>query len=105
MLEIATTLSIFVIAVYLATLIKFVLMSMIDEITNEPELVLFFGKDFIDLINNKYFGYSSYFIGSVGILRILLYKKVTEYLYNHYLNESEKMHICSTCNQKISEPN
>ena len=102
LLEIATTLSIFVIAVYLATLIKFVLMSMIDEITNEPELVLFFGKDFIDLINNKYFGYSSYFIGSVGILRILLYKKVTEYLYNRYLNESEKMHICSTCNQKIS---
>ncbi len=103
LLEIATTLLIFVMAVYLATLIKFVLISMIDEITHEPELVLFFGKDFIDLINNKYFGYSSYFVVSVGILKILLFKKITNYLCNRYLNESEKTHICHSCNQKISE--
>lgn len=101
LLEIATTLLIFIIAVYLATIIKSILNSMINEISNEPEIVLFFGKDFIDLINNKYFGYSSYFISSVGILRICLYNKITNYLYNHYLSESEKTHTCPSCNQNL----
>ncbi|AMW80734.1 hypothetical protein AMD27_17615 (plasmid) [Acinetobacter sp. TGL-Y2] len=105
LLEITTTLLIFITAVYVATIMKYILSSMIGEISNEPELVLFFGSDFIDLINNKYFGYSSYFISSVGILRILLYKKITNYLYNHCLNESDKINTCPSCNQNISEPN
>lgn len=76
---------------------------MINEINNEPELVLIFGKDLIDLMNNKYFGYSSYFIVSVGILRIFMFKKITNYLSNRYLNENERTQTCPSCNQKLTE--
>lgn len=97
--EILATSILFIFSILTASIIKYIISYLIGEINNIPEILYFLGDDFVSLINNRYFGYSSYFIVSLGILRIFLMDKLLKLLKFFTLLEGEDLIKCKYCNE------
>lgn len=103
LVELTATLLIFNGAVFLASPLHFALVEMVTELSQIPEIINFLGTDFISLINNRYFGYSSCFIACLGVLRITLFSLIKKILIQALMESTEYVYRCKCCNAIVNK--
>lgn len=97
------TLIIFNLAVYLAVPTHNMIKVFINELSLIPEFTSYLGIDFINLVNNKYFGYSSSFLACLGIVRFIIYNFLNSIFIKILLDPTEYIYTCKCCNGIVNK--
>jgi hypothetical protein len=97
------TILVFNFAAYLASPMLNLFKTYLSLVNNIPELVNFFGNDFMNMVNNKYFGYSSSFLACLAVVRLVLDNFLNKVFIQIFLNPSEYIYTCKCCNSIINK--
>lgn len=103
LIELMTTLLIFNGVVFLASPLHSAVVEMVTELSKIPDITNFLGADFISLMNNRYFGYSSCFIACLGVLRIALFGLINQILIQTLMHSTEYVYTCKSCNAIVNK--
>lgn len=103
LIELMATLIIFNLAVFFASPLHHAVVEMVLELTQIPELVNYLGHDFMSLLNNRYFGYSSCFLACLGVLRLTMFNLINSILVQTLMYSTEYVYTCKTCNGIVNK--
>lgn len=89
----------FIISVTFANVLRFEYIGLTYEVSHTPEIMTLIGTDVLEMCRNRVIGYGGCFALGVLIIRITLYKLVTEAFVKWFVDQQYRPEVCSHCQQ------